>query len=203
LEWFKDFYCQDMIEQADRENRNVYQLINEAAEKIPAGSERLIYMPYLMGERTPHMNPKCRGAFVGLNIIHQKSHLLRAIMEGIAYSLADCNALLKETGTKISSMKACGGGSKSKLWRQILADLYECEIQTLAEEEGPAYGAAILAGVGTGVFPDVSWACRQFIKTGDTVKPDSREAELYKKYHAVYDSLYCHMTKDFEALYEL
>ena len=203
LEWFKDFYCQDMIEQADRENRNVYQLINEAAEKIPAGSERLIYMPYLMGERTPHMNPKCRGAFVGLNIIHQKSHLLRAIMEGIAYSLADCNALLKETGTEISSMKACGGGSKSKLWRQILADLYECEIQTLAEEEGPAYGVAILAGVGTGVFPDVSWACRQFIKTGDTVKPDSGEAELYKKYHAVYDSLYCHMTKDFEALYEL
>ncbi len=101
------------------------------------------------------MNPRCRGAFVGLNIIHTKAHLLRAIMEGVAYSLADCNNILKNLGIAVDNMKVCGGGSKSPVWRRIMAALYGCNIMRLEQEEGPAYGAAILAGVGTGVYDDV------------------------------------------------
>ena len=203
LEWFKDNYCQDYIEEANKENKSVYDLINEKAEEIEPGSGRLIYMPYLMGERTPHMNPKCRGAFVGLNIIHTKAHMLRAVMEGITYSLADCNNILRAQGNLVTSMKACGGGSKSPLWRQILADLYNCDIYTLKQEEGPAYGAAILAGVGSGVFESVKEACRNFIKTDSITNPVAAEVEIYRKYHALYDKFYRDMKEDFNMLYDL
>lgn len=203
LEWFKEHYCGELKERAVREGRDIYSLINEEAAKIPAGSERLIYLPYLMGERTPHMNPRCRAAFIGLTAIHKAPHLLRAIMEGIAYSLADCNDIVREMGNAASSMKICGGGSKSRLWRQILADLYGCDIKSLIHEEGPAYGAAILAGAGTGVFEDIVSACRRFIKTGETIKPVREEQELYRKYHALYGRMYAHLTEDFDMLYEL
>lgn len=203
LEWFKDEYCQDYIERAQREMRSVYDLINEEAEKIPPGSERLIYMPYLMGERTPHMNPKCRGAFIGLNIIHTKAHMIRAIMEGIVYSLADCNNILRAQGNVVTNMKACGGGSKSALWRQIMADLYGCDLFTLAQEEGPAYGAAILAGTGTRVFNSVEEACDRLIKTDSVTRPNHGEAEVYRKYHGLYDKLYEDIKDSFNLLYDI
>lgn len=203
LEWFKDNYCQDYIEEAKTEKKSVYDLINEKAGEIEPGSGRLIYMPYLMGERTPHMNPKCRGAFVGLNIIHTKAHMLRAIMEGITYSLADCNNILKEQGNLVTSMKACGGGSKSPLWRQIMADLYNCDLFTLKQEEGPAYGAAILAGVGSGVFGSVKETCKKFIKTDSVTKSVAEEVEIYRKYHELYDKFYQDMKEDFNLLYDL
>ena len=129
--------------------------------------------------------------------------MLRAIMEGITYSLADCNEILRSLGTRVEHMRVCGGGSKSPLWRQIMADLYECEVITLLREEGPAFGAAILAGAGTGVFADLREASKRFAQTGKTVLPISEEVELYKKYHALYDSLYEHMNEDFHTLYEL
>ena len=119
-----------------------------------------------MGERTPHMNPRCRGAFVGLNIIHTKAHLLRAIMEGVAYSLADCNNILKNLGIAVDNMKVCGGGSKSPVWRRIMAALYGCNIIQLEQEEGPAYGVAILAGVGTGVYDDVRDVSKKLARCG-------------------------------------
>lgn len=203
LEWFKDYYCQDYIEQAKKEQTDIYSFINKRAAEIPPGSERLIYMPYLMGERTPHMNPKCRGAFVGLNIIHTKSHMLRAIMEGITYSLADCNNILKNLGNRVTKMKACGGGSKSPVWRQIMADLYDCELYTLKQEEGPAYGAAILAGVGAGVFEDIQTPCRAFIQTAQVTRPQPEEVKQYKRYHRLYDKLYEDMKESFIELYSI
>lgn len=203
LEWFKDGYCQDYIEKAMKENRSVYDVINEEVGKVAPGSERLIYLPYLMGERTPHMNPKCRGAFIGLNIIHTKAHMLRAIMEGIVYSLADCNNILKDQGNIVTNMKACGGGSKSALWRQIMADLYDCDLYTLTQEEGPAYGAAILAGTGTKVFDSVEDACDRFIKTDGVTVPKHNETEIYKKYHALYGKIYDDIKDNFNLLYDI
>lgn len=203
LEWFKDAFCRDMEEEAKQKGTDIYTLINEAAAGIAPGSERLIYMPYLMGERTPHMNPKCRGAFVGLNTIHGKAHMLRAIMEGITYSLADCNNILKELGNTVTSMRVCGGGSKSRVWRQIMADLYECEIRVLKQEEGPAYGAAILAGVGAGVFDNVVDTCQRFISTSRAEMPVYWEVKRYRNYHRLYDRLYEDMKTDFGLLYDL
>lgn len=202
-EWFKNNFCHHMIAEAKEQGRDIYDLILEKTSAIGPGSEHLIYLPFLMGERTPHMDPKVRGAFVGLNIIHKEEHMLRAIMEGITYSLADCNAILKGLGIKVESMRVCGGGSKSRSWRQIMADLYDCEIVSLVREEGPAYGVAILAGVGTGVFPSVREASKKLTATKDTVLPIPEEVEVYKKYHALYDCLYEHMRGDLNALYDI
>ena len=203
LEWFKDNFCREWLEQACENGMDIYEAINKAVEIIQPGSGRLIFMPYLMGERTPHMDPKCRGAFVGLNTVHTAAHLLRAIMEGITYSLGDCNYILKKLGNPVRQMKVCGGGSRSRVWRQIMADIYQCDIAALEQEEGPAYGAAILAGVGTGIFENIQDTCRKLIRTGEIIKPDWENVRIYKQYHELYDRLYAHMKQDFSDLYDI
>lgn len=203
VEWFKENYCQGMLREAEQSGRNIYELINEKIAEISPGSDRLIYLPFLMGERTPHMNPKCRGAFVGLNVVHTPSHMLRAIIEGVTYSLADCNDILKEQGVNVTEMRVCGGGSKNPVWRQIMADLYGCDVVRLQQEEGPAYGVAILAGVGTGVFRDVRETSREFARRGQVTRPIPEEAVLYQRYHKIYDQFYDHMASDLNDLYDL
>lgn len=203
IEWFKDRFCQDLVQKAKEENRSFYDMLTEITDEIPIGSERLIYLPFLMGERTPHMDPLYRGAFLGLNTVHTQAHMLRAIMEGVSYCLADCNNMLKEEGIHVTSMRACGGGSRSIVYRKMLADLFECDIHTLGEEGGAAYGAAILAGVGTGIYPSVREACGRFIKEKDTVSCNPEDAELYKKYHRVYDHMYEALKADFTELAKL
>ena len=189
LEWFKNNFCKGLIKEAQDKKRDIYDLIKEKTQNIEPGSGHLIYMPFLMGERTPHMDPRMRGAFVGLNVIHREEHLLRAVMEGVAYSLADCNDILKGLGLTVEKMKVCGGGSRSPVWRQIMADLFECEIVTLEKEEGPAFGTAILAGAGTGVFESVKEAGKRMTVCGSSVYPVPEEVEIYRKYHTVYNKL--------------
>ena len=200
LEWFKDKFCKDLTRKADEEGTSFYDTITKMVEQIPIGSEKLLYLPFLMGERTPHIDPLYRGAFLGLNVVHTQAHLLRAIMEGIAYCLADCNNLLKNQGVHVVSMRACGGGSRSVVWRKIMAALYQCNICTLEQEEGPAYGAAILAGAGTGVFASIQDACDRFIKEKDALAYNPEDTEVYKKYHAVYDRMCESLRVDFTAL---
>lgn len=190
VEWFKNGFCQDLTAQAKAEGRSFYDLMNELAEKIPVGSDKLIYLPFLMGERTPHLQADYRGAFLGLNTVHTKAHMLRAIMEGIVYCLADCNELLRDQGVRVRTMRVCGGGSRSPLWRRMMADLYECDVRTLCQEEGPAYGGAVLAGAGTNVFSSVQDACSRFIKEKDRTLLNSEEAEIYKRYHRIYKRMY-------------
>lgn len=201
VEWFKDKFCQDLIERAKKEGKSFYSLLTELVEKIPVGSEKLIYLPFLMGERTPHMDPLYRGAFLGLNTVHTQAHMLRAIMEGVVFCLADCNDLLKDQGIEITSLRACGGGSTSPVYRKMLADLFRCGIHTLTNKEGgAAFGAAILAGVGAGIYPSVREACDKFIQEQDTMDFDPAEADLYEKYHAVYDQMYDALKKSFTDL---
>lgn len=204
VEWFKDKFCQDLIERAKTEGKSFYTLLTELVEKIPVGSEKLIYLPFLMGERTPHMDPLYRGAFLGLNTVHTQAHMLRAIMEGVVFCLADCNDLLKEQGIEITSLRACGGGSTSPVYRKMLADLFRCDIYTLTNKEGgAAFGAAILAGVGAGLYPSVREACDKFIQEQDAIDFDPSEADLYEKYHAVYDQMYDALKKSFTDLAHL
>ena len=148
LKWFKDNFGHNYIDKAAEMGKSVYTLIDEMAATVKPGSDRLIYLSFLMGERTPRMNPKYRGAFVGLSSIHTQKHFFRAIMEGVSYTLADCNNVLKSEGINIKKARVCGGGAKSPLWRQVLANLFGCDLYTLETEEGPAFGAAILAGYG-------------------------------------------------------
>lgn len=200
LKWFKEQFCPDYIARAKETGEDVYDQMNHDAAKIPAGSDGLIYLPYLMGERTPHLNPECRGVFFGLSAIHTRKHLIRAVMEGVAYSLCDCNEILQEMGVKAERMMACGGGGKSMVWRQMLADLYQCEVKTIRQEEGPALGAAILAGVGCGIYPDVETACDELIEEKSSIGPDEARAGIYEKYHQMYQRLYQSLKEDFREL---
>lgn len=203
IEWFKEKFCQDLIQRAKEEGRSFYDLLTELVEQIPIGSERLLYLPFLMGERTPHMDPLYRGAFLGLNTVHTQAHMLRAIMEGVVYCLADCNELLREQGISVTSLRACGGGSKSPVYRKMLADLFRCEIHTLGGDGGAAYGAAILGGVASGIYPSVQEACDRFIHEKETTTFEEKDAELYKQYHALYDRMYAALKDNFTALAHL
>ncbi|MDR1765652.1 MAG: xylulokinase [Lachnospiraceae bacterium] len=203
LKWFKDNFCQDYVEKAREEGVDPYVLTDRDAARVPVGSDRLIYLPYLMGERTPHLDPNCRGVFFGISAIHTKAHFLRAIMEGVTYSLRDCNDILGEMGIGVDEMMACGGGGTSKLWRQMLADLYKCPVKTVKQTEGPALGVAILAGVGCGLFPSVPEACAALISKVGGAEPDAKNAETYDGYHALYRELYGDLKESYKKLAKL
>ena len=203
LRWFRDTCARDLLAEAEQQQTGVYNLINEAAQGVPRGSNRLLYLPYLMGERTPHLDPDCRGVFFGLSAMHTQADMLRAVMEGVGYALTDCLEILQGMGLSIQSMMACGGGSKSPVWRQILADMYGLPLQTLGGQEGPALGAAILAGVGTGLFPDVPSACREFIRPQATCTPEQAAHEYYLRGHRLYQKLYAQLQTCYQDLAQL
>lgn len=203
LKWFKDQFCQDYVAAAQALGCDVYDLINQEAERVLPGSDRLIYLPYLMGERTPHLDADCRGVFFGLSAVHTKKHMLRAVMEGVSYSLCDCNEILQQMGISVTRMMACGGGGKSPVWRQMLADLYGCEVKTVKQEEGPALGAAILAGVACGIYTDVEAACDRLIREKSSTVPRKAEAEVYRRYHRLYQRLYRSLKEDYKELAKL
>lgn len=203
LKWFKDNFCQEYIEIAKNMNIDVYDIINKDISNIPLGSDKLIYLPYLMGERTPHLDSNCRGVFFGISAIHTKAHFLRAVMEGVSYSLVDCNNVLKEMGIEVREMMACGGGGKSSIWRQMLSDMYDCKVKTVKQTEGPALGAAILAGVGCGIYKSVKEACDKLIKSEKLSEPQKENTENYMKYHQIYDCLYENLKDSYRELANL
>ena len=203
LQWFRNQFCQDYLSEAERQGTDPYALMDQDAGAVPVGSRRLIYLPYLMGERTPHLDPHCRGTFFGLSAVHTKADLIRAVMEGVSYSLADCFDILREMGIPTGDMAACGGGGTSALWRQMLADLFGCPVKTVASREGPALGAAILAGVGAGLFPSVEEACARFVRTDKLCQPDPENHRVYRNYHSLYQRLYRDLKEDYQALAQL
>ncbi len=172
-------------------------------ETVPIGSNKLIYLPYLMGERTPHLDPNARGVFFGISAIHTKADMLRAILEGVSYSLTDCLGVFGEMGISIDNMMTAGGGGRSTLWRQMLADLYNCPVNTILSKEGPALGVALLAGVGAGTYKSVAEACDVVIKEDIIQKPIKQNAEDYKKYYQIYKELYPTLKQNFKALQQI
>ena len=190
LKWFRDNFCDAEMVAAKGLDKDPYYLMDKQAERIPIGAERLLYLPYLMGERTPHLDPNCRGAFIGLSAMHTKQHLLRAVMEGVVYSQRDSVEVLRGMGVKINDMLACGGGGTSPLWRQMLADVYGCPVKTVVSKEGPALGVAILAAVGTGVYGSVQEACKEVIKTNPAQNPIAANSAEYEKFYKMYTELY-------------
>lgn len=202
LKWFRDNFCQDIIAQANVKGVSPYYLMDKMADKIPIGSNRLLYLPYLMGERTPHLDPDCRGVFFGLSAMHDKATLIRSVLEGVAFSLRDCFEILKEMGVNVSDMSACGGGT-SKVWRQIMADVYGCNVKTVQNNEGPALGVAILAGVGAGIFPSVEAGCDKIIKSNKPNEPSAENNAKYNKYYQLYRELYPTLYSQYKTLANL
>ncbi|HEV8430492.1 MAG TPA: xylulokinase [Pyrinomonadaceae bacterium] len=191
LQWYHDKFARD---------KTFDELVNEAAE-VRAGSEGLIFLPYLSGERTPHPDPFARGAWVGLTTRHSQPHLTRAVLEGVAFGLKDILNLMKEIGLgSVDQIRVSGGGAKSTLWRQILADIFEAELVTVNTTEGAAYGAALLAGVGAAVWPDVDTACAQTIFVSDRVSPKPETFEIYRSTYREYQNLYPALKSTFDAL---
>ena len=190
LKWFRDNFCNAEKETAKQIGVDEYYLMDKEAETVPIGANRLLYLPYLMGERTPHLDPNARGMFFGLSAMHTKKDMLRAVMEGVAYSLRDCVEIFREMNISVSDMMACGGGGSSPLWRQMLADLYACPVKTASSKEGPALGAAILALVGAGVYKSVPEACEAICDIDKIQEPISENVPVYEKYFRLYDKIY-------------
>jgi xylulokinase len=189
LRWFRDVVAPDM---------GFADLVEEAAG-VPAGGDGLLFLPYLTGERTPHPDPAARGAFVGLTIHHRRAHLTRAVLEGVAFGLRDSLELAMGVGIQVSgSIRATGGGSRSAIWRRILADVLEAPVATTSTSEGAGQGAAMLAAVGVGWFATVEDACRELVRLGDVVDP-SQEARTYEDVYARYRALYPALAPTFHA----
>jgi len=187
--WYRDALGQPEKALAESSGRDVYDILTESAASAPPGCEGLVFLPYLTGERTPYPDPDARGVFFGLTVRHGKPHLTRAVLEGVSYGLRDSLELMRALGVSMNQVRASGGGARSALWRQILADVFATEIVTVNVTEGAAYGAALLAGVGAGVYAEVREACARTIGLVSQVQP-SANARVYADYYPVYQALY-------------
>ena len=167
-----------------------YDTLMSEAATAPAGSQGLFWLPYLMGERAPHLNPEARGGWIGLTARHTRADLIRAVIEGVSYSQKDCLDIIEDLGVRADSVRASGGGARSALWRQILADVFGKRVVRLSNQEGSAFGAALLAMTGTGEFASVPEACDAAIAQQDSVDPRPAESALYARAHGVFQSLY-------------
>lgn len=178
-----------------------YDTLLEPAAAIPPGSEGLLFLPYLTGERTPHPDPFARGGFIGLTVRHTLAHLTRSVLEGVAFGLRDSLTLIREAGAgEINQVRISGGGARSPLWRQVLADVMDAELVTVNTTEGACYGAALLAGVGVGIWPDVKSACAATIKTRDATAPVAANIQVYDDYYQDYRALYPALKSGFKSL---
>ncbi len=203
LKWYRDNFCQAEMETAKGMGKDPYFLMDQQAERVPIGCNKLLYLPYLMGERTPHLDPDCRGVFFGLSAIHTKYDMLRAVMEGVTFSQRDSVEILREMGVDLKEMLACGGGGSSPLWRQMLADTFNCEVKTVVSKEGPALGVAILAGVGAGIYKSVEEGCRAVIRTNPPQPPIAENVPQYEKFYQIYRSLYPALKDSYQQLAKL
>lgn len=203
LQWYRNTLCAAELAQAREKRVDPYQLIDAQAAGEPPGCEGLFWLPYLTGERTPHADPLARACWIGIDARTTKARLARAVMEGATFAMRDCLALLADGGLRIRQVRLSGGGARSALWRQMQADIYGKTCVTINSDEGPAYGAALLAAVGTGRFDDVRQACDAAIRVTRTVKPTPSRRRLYDKYYARYRQLYPALKDQFAAMAEL
>jgi xylulokinase len=190
LRWYRDTFAPHID----------YDTLLKPAVDIPPGSDGLFFLPYLTGERTPHPDPLARGAFVGLTVRHSFPYLTRAVLEGVAFGLRDSFELMKSAGLEnISQVRVTGGGARSPVWRQILADVFQVEIVTVNTAEGAAYGAALLAATGSGVFRSVESACDATIQVTGTTNP-GKDMYIYETSYPLYRGLYPALKPTFDSI---
>lgn len=190
LRWYRDALCQEEIARGQAEGRDPYEYITESAAGVPIGSEGLIFLPYLTGERTPHKDPFAKGAFIGLSLRHAKAHMARAVLEGVAFGMRDSFEIIRGMGIPLSEVRTSGGGARSTLWRQIMADTAHAPMVTINVDEGPAYGAAILASVAAGLFSRVEEACDAIIHEVGRTAANPVASTCYDPWFAEYQAAY-------------
>ena len=190
LQWFRNQLGSDAVREAGEKGVDPYDLLMEEAATAPAASEGLFWLPYLMGERTPHLDAQARGGWVGLTAKHTRAHLIRSVIEGVSYSLKDCLEIVESLGADVKVVRASGGGARSPFWRSVLAGVFDRPIATLETQEGSAYGAALLGMVGSGHFGSVTEACRAAIRESGRLEPDKGTAAVYQNSYPVFRWLY-------------
>jgi xylulokinase len=193
LQWYRNTFCESEIAEARRRRVDPYTLILAPAARLAPGAEDLLFLPYLMGERTPHPDPFARGVFFGLSTRHTRAHMTRAVVEGVTFALRDCLEAIRAKGVSIRRIRATGGGARSPFWLQLMADVFNLPVTRIENPEGAASGAAILAGVGTGAYKNFDEAAALAIRPGKTVRPAraqvKRYEEIYGRYRALYPAL--------------
>ena len=190
LQWYRNKLAAAETAVADALGIDPYQVICDEAAAAPLGSEGLFFLPYLSGERTPHCDANARGSWVGLSLRHGRAHLARSVMEGATYALRDCLRIIQGMQIPVSEIRLSGGGARSEFWRQLQADIYGHEVVTINAEEGPAFGVALLAAVGTGAYSNIQEACRKTIKVVNRIPQDERAKQFYDEAYPIYRRLY-------------
>jgi xylulokinase len=194
LQWYRDVL-------APKES---YDDLLDAAADIPLGSEGLFFLPYLSGERTPYPDPLARGAWIGLTVRHNRAHITRSVLEGVAFGIKDSFSLIQRCGLgQIDQVRISGGGAKSAHWRQIMADVLGAELVTVNTTEGAAFGAALLAGVGAGIYESVPAACESTVKITGRTAFDPARTSAYEPYYQRYQALYPALASEFAAISEI
>ena len=202
LRWFRDKLGGEEMMQAAVREIDPYEVLIEGASEVRPGCEGLFFLPYLTGERTPHADPNARGAFIGLTLRHNKWHMTRAVMEGVTFGLMDSIQLVRDMGFDVSKVRVSGGGARSELWRQMMADVFNAEVATVNITQGAAYGAALLAGVGIRVFENVQQAAKSTVRETDSLRPGA-DAAVYGRYYERYRALYPALAAQFSAIASL
>jgi len=200
LQWWVDSVLQGLTGVSGKLR---YDAATAEATDVPAGSDGVVFLPYLNGERTPHADPRARGSFVGLNLSHTRGHLTRSVMEGITFGLRDSLEIIQSLDVPVRQIRASGGGSKNPFWRQMQADVFAKKITSLEVEQGPAYGVALLAAVGDGVFPNIQEACSATIQVAGETPPDRAAVKAYNRLFPIYQDLYESLKKSMHALADL
>lgn len=203
LQWFRNQLCRVEHENSKTSNLDLYDELSHEAKAIPAGSEGLFFLPYLSGERTPHADSDARGCFIGLTMAHTRGHCVKAIMEGVVYSLKDSLEIVEELGIPVEQIRTSGGGARSSLWRQIQADVFAKNVLTLTSEHGAAYGVALLAAVGAGAYKNIEEACDATISVAKETKFNQETARYYKRAFPIYQHLYVSLKDDFKSITNL
>ncbi len=203
FQWFRNQLGQTELSAAKRQKCDPYDLLIEQAAGAPLGSEGLFFLPYLTGERCPHPDPLARGAWIGLTSRTTRGMMIRSVLEGVTFGMRDALQIMQQMGVTVREVRASGGGSRSKFWKQLQADVYRQPVVTTNATEGPAYGVALLAGVGTGVFGSVEQACAASIRLVTKLTPNQKRAGAYDRHFAVYDKLYDDLKPRFAEISEL
>ena len=185
LRWFRDQFGAGVDD-----GRDPYERLTDEAATAPPGCEGLLWTPYLMGERTPHLDANARGALIGITASHTRAHVIRAILEGVAFSMRDTLTIFEEMPVPVKGIRLGGGGARSQLWRQIQADVYGRQVEVVEAEEGAAYGAAMLAGVGARIWPTVDDACDSIVRVAQRTAPQSAVTEVMNTAYAAYRRVY-------------
>jgi xylulokinase len=200
LRWYRDTLGLTEKEKGKRNGIDPYNILSAEAKTVGEGSEGLLFLPYLMGERTPHKDPDARGAFVGVSARHGRAHFSRAVFEGITFGMRDSLSIFRELKVPIRRVVATGGGAVNPFWRQLQADIYGEEVVTVNSQEGPAYGAAILAMVGVGLHPSIGAACSKLIKVASRTYPRKTSVSRYNEWYGEFRKLYPALRGSFKSI---